>query len=489
MIRLGGATALLALVLSGCSCGDLCGTNGCPLPDTTCSVLTGQCLDTSLVFGAPCTDPSDCHTGLCLTTGDQARRAVCTGTCEAADPPCPADFLCRPAGDGQGGVVQVCFPTGEGDIGEVCDSPIDCLRALCIVFTLEDGGVCTDDCDDTDLTSCGAGNVGCGFFASEEEPDEVFGLCVGGGSAGPGEACPGGLTQCDLSLSDTCLPDTTGNSFCAPICPGGIDDCTQPGACCEDLGVGVPAPFCLPPLYCGCEPDCFGRTCGPDGCSGVCGTCNAGEICAGGACTVCTLDCAGRQCGADGCGGVCGTCGAGEVCDGGTCATTCTPDCSSAVCGSDGCSGVCGSCTAPQVCSSGACVDSTLLLVDVIVRDLSLTPEEVWGLGEYTSPQSIAPPLTYGQGPQVGTTQHLLCGTDIVCSNLTALSSEVAYEVLLGYDLGAGRIRCVVTFTLHDTAAATLDASDCLVAGSGPFDSVSVSGDTATPATFSWQLP
>jgi hypothetical protein len=67
----------------------------------------------------------------------------------------------------------------------------------------------------------------------------------------------------------------------------------------------------------GCVPACDGKFCGPDGCNGECGACDAGQLCSdAGRCFTapCTPDCGNRRCGDDGCGGSCGTCGAGELC-------------------------------------------------------------------------------------------------------------------------------------------------------------------------------
>jgi hypothetical protein len=61
-----------------------------------------------------------------------------------------------------------------------------------------------------------------------------------------------------------------------------------------------------------CQPDCTGKSCGPDGCGGECGSCSEPSFCStGGQCEPCVPDCAGRACGDDSCGG---RCGAGEVC-------------------------------------------------------------------------------------------------------------------------------------------------------------------------------
>ena len=67
-----------------------------------------------------------------------------------------------------------------------------------------------------------------------------------------------------------------------------------------------------------CAPDCDGKECGNDGCSGSCGSCSDGEICTGeGLC--CTPDCGGKACGDDGCGGSCEDCGEGMECSNGYC--------------------------------------------------------------------------------------------------------------------------------------------------------------------------
>jgi V8-like Glu-specific endopeptidase len=65
-----------------------------------------------------------------------------------------------------------------------------------------------------------------------------------------------------------------------------------------------------------CNPMCSGKSCGPDGCGGNCGTCANGESCsATGQCmSACTPQCGGKACGSDSCGGTCGTCGSGQTC-------------------------------------------------------------------------------------------------------------------------------------------------------------------------------
>ncbi len=122
------------------------------------------------------------------------------------------------------------------------------------------------------------------------------------------------------------------------------------------------------------------------------------------------------------------------------------------------------------------------------MRDPALDPPALWGLGEYRSAPSIGPPIRYGQGPQPGTTQELLCGNTLVCSDRPALAAETPYTLELGYDAGAGKVRCTATFVLHEGAPATVDGGDCLVAGGGPFTSVDVEGGPGTPS-FTWAAP
>jgi hypothetical protein len=142
-----------------------------------------------------------------------------------------------------------------------------------------------------------------------------------------------------------------------------------------------------------CVPACDGMDCGPDGCGGICGECDAGEFCledgtcgtndgcvatdvpfcGGCACEacVCALDpyccetawdgiCVGEcqdDCG--GCGGGCDpACEPGFLCEAGEC-VECIPMCDGMECGDDGCGGSCGTCEGELVCKAGVCAEST----------------------------------------------------------------------------------------------------------------------------------
>ena len=74
-----------------------------------------------------------------------------------------------------------------------------------------------------------------------------------------------------------------------------------------------------PPTDLECTPDCAGKQCGPNGCSGSCGSCGVGKRCdARGRC-VCVPQCDGKTCGSDGCGAQCGSCRDVETCQEGSC--------------------------------------------------------------------------------------------------------------------------------------------------------------------------
>ncbi|RME23224.1 MAG: hypothetical protein D6806_11635, partial [Deltaproteobacteria bacterium] len=123
-----------------------------------------------------------------------------------------------------------------------------------------------------------------------------------------------------------------------------------------------------------CNPDCQGRECGPDGCGGSCGECDAPAVCnQQGKCTAGCVDACERE-GASVCieGGVATCrdsdgdgclewdgpepCPDGTGCIGGEC-RGCEPDCGGRECGPDGCGGSCGECPPGGSCNSeGRCM-------------------------------------------------------------------------------------------------------------------------------------
>lgn len=299
---------------------------------------------------------------------------------------------------------------------------------------------------------------GDGAGADVPEPD---GTCVpvcGNHHCGP-DGCGGKCGQCDVGFlcrEGQCLsPETCfGPEDCAPYVCGEDDECTpcvsdeqcdplgmlcnvEEGTCqdclddedCSPLhqclqGVCVAAPPCQSDDDCGedeicvpdsgvckkCVPDCDGKECGGDGCSGSCGGCGEGHVCVDGQCKVapgcafpgecfplvcdtvagkcvaCTSD---SQCPpltvCDEVSGMCvecsthgdcpdlnecvdnvcmplppclddGDCEEGEICQPGTgVCVLCPPACEGKQCGADGCGGVCGLCKPDEECLGFQC--------------------------------------------------------------------------------------------------------------------------------------
>lgn len=185
-------------------------------------------------------------------------------------------------------------------------------------------------------------------------------------------------------VSCICMPDCTDKQCGSNGCEGTCGECEdllvcQEGACvCEFASCGEAC--CAVDEVCSglecCLPDCESKTCGDDGCGGVCGECADGFECQEGQCA-CIPQCDGLDCGDDGCGSQCGQCSElgecvdglcvcpfapcegtccleGQVCNNGHC---CTPDCDNLDCGPDGCAGSCGSCGPGWGCIAGLCVE------------------------------------------------------------------------------------------------------------------------------------
>ena len=152
-----------------------------------------------------------------------------------------------------------------------------------------------------------------------------------------GQICQDGKCQfppCGSITSEGCCDGQT-LKFCnkgalwTESCPEGHECRWNPyggGYYCAEEGKGLAADPTgqFPNCPGGCLPACQGKECGDDGCSGVCGTCDAPqEQCVNGICK-CFPSCEGKNCGSDGCGGECGTCPDGYACDQ---SNECKPDC------------------------------------------------------------------------------------------------------------------------------------------------------------------
>ncbi len=226
----------------------------------------------------------------------------------------------------------------------------------------------------------------CDHFSS---PCSAGGVCVGSctpdcsGKECGDDGCSGSCGTCSNNHGTT----TCSSGTCSPTCSSGWGDCdgnTQNG-CETDLtttsNCGSCGNTCVSSESCisgscqsSCTPDCSGKECGDDGCSGSCGTCSNNHgttTCSSGSCTpTCNSgwgNCDGNTqngCETDmnsdnnNCGSCGNSCDSSESCISGVCTSGCTPDCSGKECGDDGCGGSCGTCSnnhGTTTCSSGTC--------------------------------------------------------------------------------------------------------------------------------------
>ena len=127
-----------------------------------------------------------------------------------------------------------------------------------------------------------------------------------------------------------------------------VEECSAVGQCATvmctaDIDCPAGSQCDLSTLQCVCAPQCDGKSCGDDGCGGLCGICPLGAYCIeGGLCE--QLDCTTDE-----------QCPDGSSCISGSC--VCTPQCGvGQECGSDGCGGECGQCDLGSTCSvTGVC--------------------------------------------------------------------------------------------------------------------------------------
>jgi hypothetical protein len=179
------------------------------------------------------------------------------------------------------------------------DSNIKCACAPEQVCK-SDGTCCTQNCG---AAECGPEPSGCGQCGTGQGP---------GGCPNKTDECTDGkCISCNPGCGERqCGPDPNG---CGTMCGSGPgpDGCPSANDTC-DTATGV----------CTCVPLCEGKTCGDNGCLGVCGNCDSKHKCVNGNCVPCTPgECNGASCGPDDCGvkDACGSCKPGFSCIGGNC--------------------------------------------------------------------------------------------------------------------------------------------------------------------------
>ena len=282
----------------------------CTVPE--CDPSTGLCVDEPVEDGVTCDDGDAC------TGQDTCTKGECAGVpvlCDDTDA-CTVDSCNADSGE--------CVHVGVecADENECTTDSCDAL-AGCVFVPVEcdDAGFCTDDscepdvgcihtnlpdgtpCDEPGIWLCAAGQcVECVPTCDGKMcgPDECGGNC--GECDGPQDSCVGGQCICQPACEYIqCGPDGCGGTC---ECYG---DCV-----CQDDGT------CLEPEWVGKEPCYSGPDCGPgEVCNGACWltpgcTCKPDWVCymvCVGWCIPCDPQCEGKECGPDGCSGTCGECG------------------------------------------------------------------------------------------------------------------------------------------------------------------------------------
>jgi len=360
MSRVGGAVAVLAIVVGACSSvlpDQGVASDSVPAPGD------GGAATEAGTAAVMCTSAADCPGQVCCF---MPVNGMITPTCEDA---CPITLVGQEPGGG-----------GASDAGATCTSAAGCLP----------GQVCCGDANTS--TNCQAGP--CPFLQVCSLAAECFipGATCGALTTAPSlpiSVCgtPGSDGGSDAESGANCTPKT-----CAAY-PAGT--CGQPSDGCG--GVTANCGTCTPPAFCGgggpalCgggpavdagEPACYHDLCVPhtcadfdcgeegDGCGDLleCGPCPSSEACVNGQCiwpadagpcVPATCEGLAYDCGfpSDGCGGhlECGTCPVSQFCGGGgvhRCGGVCdTPE------GGNSCEVTCssddgGSCTG-QSCHGG----------------------------------------------------------------------------------------------------------------------------------------
>lgn len=138
----------------------------------------------------------------------------------------------------------------------------------------------------------------------------------------------GGGGAADVAQADVADENGQGQEDLVDVAPlADVDAVDQEGELPGDVAVELDNEVAEPDV---CVPDCAGKTCGSDGCGGICGSCSVPEACdeATGHCMDDPPNCSGKECGPDGFGGLCGLCLEGEECDDqGQCVPGPAPEC------------------------------------------------------------------------------------------------------------------------------------------------------------------
>ena len=365
--------------------GAQCGSDGCGGECGLCADLE-QCMDGTCIYNDPCDGIS--FQGCC----ENNKLKYCASS-KIVVQNCSSACGWNANGNSGEGWYQ-CGYSGEDPTGS---NPKSCA------------GSCQPNCDGKQCGNDGCGGD-CGSCEDSQQcvgnqcvcqPDCANKQCGPDGCGGTCGACNTGF-NCENNL---CIEQVQGcgDVTFAGVCKANVlkwcdndevleFDCLTLGLVCKAKeGSNPPNYNCFPPDPT-CTPNCADKTCGPDGCGGVCGNCNEEETCTDGQCVdatpsdpcdgvsfegccdddqlnwcennkIFTKNCDSGECGWDSnnqwydCNtdGDEGPAEHPKVC-GGEPPITCTPDCVGKTCGDDGCGESCGQCADGSDCQDGQCV-------------------------------------------------------------------------------------------------------------------------------------
>ena len=143
-----GVVALTLCVLAGCASSHVNGNNDDAQPADAATPNADA--DTRLGYGEPCTDGSQCMTGICYQANPPA-----AGFCDkACNFDCPRGFACETV-DLMGFQNRICVPA-QDTFCQTCTASDDCGDDFDNCEPLTDGKFCSKDCS-MDPTVCPAG--------------------------------------------------------------------------------------------------------------------------------------------------------------------------------------------------------------------------------------------------------------------------------------------------------------------------------------------
>lgn len=181
----------------------------------------------------------------------------------------------------------------------------------------------------------------------------------------------------------------------------------------------------------------------------------------------CVAQCAGRECGPDGCGGLCGSCQGNDSCIDGNC--VCIPDCSNKVCGDNGCGGSCGTCPDGLDCdevsfkcaTTGPCPKSSSLT-------LACPPDNAQWASYIGQPPADNKVVFYG-----GPCQRYAIGTEKAFRYVASESGRVTLTMS-----GSGGAALPETLDAYVVRGSTCDGANCITWGHDSVQFDTVAGET-----------